>query len=137
MWENRKTKGWKCLPTLLCALSLVAVNGSTSWATFIGDLVFCDQDANGVFDSPGDFGLNGVSVQVTCTDPTGVTCANITTMTGTIDQSVIDGGVNFLPQRCSADRSSAPLTWTCPNLQAGSTLDLPTLGRNPSGDLLC
>lgn len=67
---------------LLCTAAL-SLAGAEARATFVGDLVYCDANENGLFDA-GDFGLNGLGVRVTCTDTNGDVCADIETQTNTI-----------------------------------------------------
>ncbi len=57
-------------------------------ARYIGDLVYCDESGMaGVFDGT-DSPLNGVTVDIVCTDDDGVVCADLTTVTGTLHGSV-------------------------------------------------
>lgn len=65
----------------LVAASPVAAN------QFVGDLVYCDVDANGVYDG-ADYKLNGVEVRVTCSDANGLTCLDTTATTGALHPSV-------------------------------------------------
>lgn len=54
---------------------------------FVGDLVYCDEDANGIYDGT-DHKLDGVEVRVTCRDTAGVTCFDSTATTGALHPSV-------------------------------------------------
>ncbi len=57
---------------------------------FVGDLVYCDVDANGRFDG-ADYKLNGVEVRVTCQDGNGATCFDQTSTTGVLSPTVSAG----------------------------------------------
>jgi hypothetical protein len=54
---------------------------------FAGDLVYCDADANGVYDG-ADTKLDGVEVRVTCRDTAGTVCFDSTATTGVLHPSV-------------------------------------------------
>jgi len=71
------------------ALGLAALLASSpAFANqFVGDLVYCDKDANGIFDG-ADTKLDGVEVHVTCRDNTGATCFDSTATTGALHASV-------------------------------------------------
>lgn len=56
----------------------------------VGDLVYCDVDANGIFDG-ADYELDGVEVRVTCRDANGVTCFDEPATTGVLHPSVSAG----------------------------------------------
>ena len=71
---------------LAMALSLVMA-GPASANVFVGDLVYCDHNANGVFDG-GDEPLDGVEIGVVCTGSDGEVCAERFTQTGEIHDSV-------------------------------------------------
>jgi hypothetical protein len=64
-------------------------------SNFVGDLVYCDVDANGVFDG-ADYELDGVEVRVTCRDQEGVTCFDTTATTGVLHPSVDPAGLDIL-----------------------------------------
>lgn len=66
---------------------------------WIGDLVYCDANANGSFDS-GDYPLNGVSVRVVC-ERNGSVCDDITTTSGAPDPSVGDPTVSAFNRFCT------------------------------------
>lgn len=72
-----------CLAT---GVTLLFASSATA-SVFIGDLVYCDQNADGVFNA-GDEPLTGIEVTVTCTDSTGAVCATRTTNTGEVHPSV-------------------------------------------------
>jgi hypothetical protein len=65
----------------LIAASPVAAN------QFVGDLVYCDTDANGRYDG-ADYTLDGVQVRVTCTDTAGTVCFDSVATTGALHPSV-------------------------------------------------
>lgn len=70
------------------ALGLVQATAPTAAASqHVGDLVYCDVDANGVFDG-ADYELDGVEVRVTCRDRDGVICSDQTATTGVLHPSV-------------------------------------------------
>lgn len=95
--------------SILCGLGLLAAPLSSAWATYIGDLVYCDQNANGIYEpEAGDYGLDGVNVRVVCTAASGAVCSDLTTTTGGVDLSV---DANDLASKCGVAGSSAPLTW--------------------------
>lgn len=76
---------------VLAALWLAAAGWGTAApleATFIGDLVYCDADGDGVLD-PGESGLDGVEVRVRCTDAADRVCVDLTTVTGTVDPTAL------------------------------------------------
>ena len=66
------------IPVAVC-LSLVPC--LQAHATFLGDLVYCDANANGEYDA-GDTPLDGVDVNITCETTGGSQCAVIDTTTG-------------------------------------------------------
>jgi hypothetical protein len=70
---------------MFLVLSGVAVDAHAY--RYVGDLVYCDVDANGKFDA-GDYALDGVLVRVECQDRYGATCVDLETTSGTIDESV-------------------------------------------------
>jgi len=70
--------------TLITAL-LLGLAGSAH-ATFVGDLVYCDENANGTWDA-GESGIDGVKVDVVCTASDGTVCADYDAVTGTIHPS--------------------------------------------------
>lgn len=72
---------------------------------WVGDLVYCDVNANGSFDA-GDYPLNGVSVRVVC-ERNGAVCEDVTTTTGTLHPSVGDPAV--FNQRCAGITTWNPL----------------------------
>jgi hypothetical protein len=69
------------------AAAALAVATPASANQFVGDLVYCDQDANGVYDGT-DYALDGVQVRVTCRDTTGTVCFDSTATTGALHPSV-------------------------------------------------
>jgi len=71
------------------ALGLAALLASSPALAnqYVGDLVYCDKDANGIFDG-ADTKLDGVEVHVTCRDTAGNTCFDSTATTGTLHPSV-------------------------------------------------
>ena len=73
-----------------CAALAVALLASApaSAYQFVGDLVYCDKDANGIFDGT-DYKLDGVQVRVTCRDAGGTICFDSTATTGTVHPSVV------------------------------------------------
>lgn len=68
-------------------LALLAFAVPASAYQFVGDLVYCDQDANGIYDG-SDTKLDGVEVRVTCRDAGGTTCFDSTATTGALHPSV-------------------------------------------------
>jgi len=70
--------------TLAATLALAA---PASAVQYVGDLVYCDEDANGIYDGT-DHKLDGVEVRVTCRDTAGVTCFDSTATTGALHPSV-------------------------------------------------
>lgn len=77
------TGGWVRRAVVAAIGSLAMLAAQDARATFIGDLVYCDANANGVRDA-GEVGLNGVGVRVVCTADNGVQCADLSTVTGTL-----------------------------------------------------
>jgi hypothetical protein len=70
------------------ALLFTTTLGAPSHASqFVGDLVYCDVDANGRFDG-SDYKMNGVEVRVTCHDANGATCFDESATTGALDPTV-------------------------------------------------
>jgi hypothetical protein len=59
----------------------------------VGDLVYCDVDANGVYDG-ADYKLDGVEVRVTCRDANGIVCFDQPATTGVLHPSVDAGAFN-------------------------------------------
>jgi hypothetical protein len=77
---------WK-LHGLVAVLGL-AVAVPAAQATFVGDLVFCDVDRDGVFSPPaGDYPLSGVRVGIECRTAENQVCFGASTVTGTIHDS--------------------------------------------------
>jgi len=70
---------------VLAASTLPLLAGSAQ-ATFVGDLVYCDENANGTWDA-GETGIDGVEVDVVCTADDGTVCADYRAVTGTIHPS--------------------------------------------------
>ena len=84
----------------LIAVALTAA-ASSAHATFIGDLVFCDLNRNGVYEpGSGETALNGVGVAVECRLPNQSVCFSATTTTGTIHSSAA-GLTDFFQDICS------------------------------------
>ena len=71
------------LGTMLLAVFTVAAVPTAGQASFVGDLVFCDANDNGVYD-PGEVGLDDVRIDVECSAANGQTCFDVSTVTGTI-----------------------------------------------------
>jgi hypothetical protein len=70
-----------------------------AWASnFVGDLVYCDLNANGVWES-GEPPLNGVVVDLTCADPDGIVCFEGATTTGTLHPSA-ELAIDLFDLRC-------------------------------------
>jgi hypothetical protein len=69
------------------AAAALAVAAPASANQFVGDLVYCDQNANGIYDGT-DTKLDGVEVHVTCRDTTGTVCFDSTATTGALHPSV-------------------------------------------------
>jgi hypothetical protein len=77
-------------------------------ATFIGDLVYCDLNRNGVYEpGVGEPALNGVGVSVVCRLPDQTTCFSGTTTTGTIHASAA-GMTDFFQQICAPSTTWDP-----------------------------
>ena len=76
------------------------VGGASSANVFIGDLVYCDVGGTrGAYDpDQGDYGINGVEVDIHCTNTAGATC-DVTTTTGAYHASVDPATFN---STCSA-----------------------------------
>jgi len=66
------------------ALAILLLAGTTPAAVWVGDLVYCDDNENGIYEpAGGDFPLNGVTVNMMCVDTIdNITCADYTTVTG-------------------------------------------------------
>ncbi len=74
---------------LAVCLSWLLVPQLASAHDFLGDLVYCDVDADGLFDpADGDYGLDGIDVDIICTADDGTECINLTTTTGALHSSV-------------------------------------------------
>jgi hypothetical protein len=57
-------------------------------ASFVGDLVFCDTNDNGLYEpASGDYGLNGIGVGIECRTPTNAVCFAASTASGTLHPS--------------------------------------------------
>lgn len=67
--------------------ALLAFAAPASAFQFVGDLVYCDADANGVYDGT-DTKLDGVEVRVTCRDTAGTICFDSTATTGVLHPSL-------------------------------------------------
>jgi hypothetical protein len=88
------------------AAALLALAASPARATFVGDLVYCDLNRNGLYEpGAGEPALNGVGVTVECRLPDQTVCFAANTTTGTIDPSA-QGLTDFLQQICAPS-----LTW--------------------------
>lgn len=72
---------------LLAAAVSLALAAPASANVFVGDLVYCDHNANGIYDG-GDQPLDGVEISVVCTGADGEICAERTTETGELHESV-------------------------------------------------
>lgn len=74
----------KKLHWFAAALVCVLVAGTTPAAVWVGDLVYCDDNENGIYEpAGGDFPLNDVTVNMVCVDTLdNITCADYTTVTG-------------------------------------------------------
>lgn len=70
--------------------ALLALAAPASAYQFVGDLVYCDADANGVYDG-ADTRLDGVEVRVTCRDNAGTVCFDAAATTGALHPSVPAG----------------------------------------------
>ena len=69
----------------LCTVALMAA-ASAQANKYVGDLVYCDVDANGIYDG-SDYPLDDVEVRVVCSSGATV-CADLTTRTGELHSSV-------------------------------------------------
>lgn len=67
----------------LGALGAFAFSGSAGATIFLGDLVYCDMNADGIYND-GDVPLDGVVINVQCKTVTDADCAPISTITGGI-----------------------------------------------------
>ena len=105
--DRRASRG---LRTIGVALATLAISGlATTQAEarrWVGDLVYCDQNANGSFD-PGETPLDGVAVDVVCTDDLGFVCADYRTETGTLHEST-DGSLAAFNTVCGAEAGWDP-----------------------------
>jgi hypothetical protein len=101
----------RALQTLGAAVAALAISGlATTQAEarrWVGDLVYCDANANGTFD-PGEAPLDGVGVDVVCTDDLGVVCADYRTETGTLHEST-DGSLFAFEAACGAEAGWDPM----------------------------
>lgn len=138
----------RLLSTLLavCVTSLLVPSASQA-NDFLGDLVYCDVDADGLFEpGDGDYGLDGVDVDIVCEAADNTECINLTTTTGALHSSVFRmeyGGnpiVREFPLHCpiawdpfgdvtgrylielSDSCSPLPKPWTCTVTVDASTL---------------
>ena len=125
------------LLTFALGLPLLLLASTAGASFYVGDLVFCDANANGIFD-PGESPLDGIEVRAQCTNAAGVACLDQTTTTGSPDFSALPEGLGavfptcapaltWLPQGFGADWSGrylfdvgglctiagAPPPWTC------------------------
>lgn len=91
-------RNWPSILRLGLSVLLVALFATPpATATFVGDLVFCDVNRNGVFDF-GDFGLNGIVVRLQCVNPANqTTCFDDTTTTGTLYPTAVENLEYFAP----------------------------------------
>ncbi len=90
----------RLLFALLVAAPLVATPAMAK--NFIGDLVYCDANRDGVF-GPGDYPLNGILVTVQCTTAGGTLCADYSTISGTLHPlATTASSLAAYPDRCSA-----------------------------------
>ncbi len=72
---------------------------------YLGDLVYCDESGvAGVFDGT-DFPLDGVTLDIVCTDADAEVCLEFTTVTGTLHESVDAGKFN---NECAAVKTFDP-----------------------------
>lgn len=76
----------------------LAFTAPASAFQYLGDLVYCDKDANGIYDG-ADSKLDGVEVRVSCRDTAGVICFDSTATTGVLHPSV---GAGAFDATCSA-----------------------------------
>ncbi len=76
--------------------ALIFGTPSIGWATFTGDLVFCDTNRNGIYEPTlGETGIDGVTVRMVCRDRNGVQCLDRTTITGQTTTAEVGGLGNF------------------------------------------
>ena len=93
---------------VLMACAALAWDARSTRATFIGDLVYCDLNRNGVWEpGVGEPALNGVGVGVECRTPDQTVCFSGTTTTGTIHSSAA-GLLTFFNQICAPSRTWDP-----------------------------
>ena len=85
------------ITAVVIAMGALGCLPTPTHATFIGDLVYCDVDANGVYDEY-DLPLSGVSVRVTCTANDASICYDQSFVTGADPSGVADVGLQ--PQFC-------------------------------------
>ncbi|RMD83363.1 MAG: hypothetical protein D6815_06795, partial [Candidatus Dadabacteria bacterium] len=75
-------------------------SGPAAHATFVGDFVFCDVNADGIYDqAAGDYGLNDVAVHIVCKTADDSTCVDMVTLTGGLDPSAA-GALLYLDLFC-------------------------------------
>ncbi len=71
------------LNLLIALLAVLLVAGSVSANIWVGDLVYCDVDADGSYDPlSGDFPINGATVNMVCTYSDNYVCMDTSTVTG-------------------------------------------------------
>jgi hypothetical protein len=96
-----------CRAFLMAGVAL-GLTAQSARATFIGDLVYCDLNRNGVYEpGVGEPALNGVGVSVVCRLADQTTCFSGTTTTGTIHASAA-GLTDFFQELCAPSTTWDP-----------------------------
>ena len=118
MSKRNLLSGWTVLVRATALAALVAAPASA--INYVGDLVYCDQDADGIYDpTAGDYGIDGVGVTITCAAD-GTACEPIEVVTGA--PNLTDTALQFCGDALSFDpagdlsgRYFAEITQACPS----------------------
>jgi hypothetical protein len=94
---------------LAAAFVVAPVGVAQASDRFVGDLVYCDQNANGIYDDD-ELPLDGVDVSVVCSNDSGQVCAVEMATTGEFDDSLdrLDPVANVYNEVCAALDPSIP-----------------------------